>query len=291
MIKANNKKIKLLLAITVIAALALGVFRAYLLLNFVEPDTGFYIKGTGMGTLFGILFALIIALVLCAGFSVRRIKAPELLDSGSTAVVFSSALCAFLYISVFIYSFYVIATGLGDTAGIEGISFLARLVHAAPGVTGNGLLLCIEALLCLPCAVNHLSICSKEVREKNTANGLLSMAPALFFAVRIIEVFMNTKNQINVSQRSIELVMLCSMMLFFLFEAGFSVNTAEGPYNKTVSKYFAAGLATIALPCIVVLPYLAVSAFWLFEANFIAMDVLECCMVLFAASRLLTLHD
>jgi len=101
---------------------------------------------------------------------------------------------------------------------------------------------------------------------------------------------MDTDSQINVSQRSLELLMLCSMMLFFLFEANFLVENEE-LNMKNLSKYLMSGVATVAFPIIAVLPYLAVSLFWCYESNFLVMDVLECCIMMFAASRIMTLHD
>ena len=84
--------------------------------------------------------------------------------------------------------------------------------------------------------------------------------------------------------------MLCSMMLFFLFEARFLVDS-EQETKDSVSKYLMSGIASVAFPVIAVIPYLAVSLFWCYESEFLVMDVLECCIMMFAASRILTLHD
>ena len=82
--------------------------------------------------------------------------------------------------------------------------------------------------------------------------------------------------------------MLCSMMIFFLLEAEFLVIREEGNL-KSISKYVMSGIASVVFPFVAVIPYLAVSLFWCFETDFVVMDVLECCIMLFAASRLLTL--
>ena len=148
----------------------------------------------------------------------------------------------------------------------------------------------VQTVLCIPCCLNHVSVCSVEVREKNKPHAFFSMAEASFFAVRIIEVFMDTNTQINASQRSLELLMLCSMMLFFLFETNFLVEREEGNL-KSPSKYYMAGLASLAFPFVAVIPYLLVSLFWCFEADCFVIQVLECCIMLFAASRLLTVNQ
>lgn len=267
MINANNKRIKAMLGITALLAIALGVFRTVILYNYVEPETGFYVVGTNVDLYFNIAVIALVLVMALFGLSVRKVKAPEFLDSHSTVVVFTSALCAFLYVTLFINGIYSLVAS-------DGFSILFFL----------------QVALCIPCCLNHLSICSKEVREKNTPQSLLAMSEAVFFAVRIVEVFMDTKHQINVSQRSLELVMLCSMMLFMLFEARFQIKSEEIDSGSIV-KYYVSGLSTIAFTLLTVLPYLIVCLFWCFESRVIVVDVLECCIMLFAASRLLTLRD
>jgi len=268
MIKENSKKIKIMLLIAALAAIAAGFFRAFLLVNYIEPESGFYVSGNNMDTAFNWVIVAIVAIVAVCGFAVRKVKVPEFLDSRSTVVVFTSALCAFMYVSVFLYGLYMIFSASGN----------------------RNYFLFAQVVLCIPCCLNHISVCSNEIREKNKPHALFAMSEAVFFAIRTVEVFMDTDSQINVSQRSLELLMLCSMMLFFLFEANFLVENEE-LNMKNLSKYLMSGVATVAFPIIAVLPYLAVSLFWCYESNFLVMDVLECCIMMFAASRIMTLHD
>ena len=267
MTEINVKRIKLFFVVLSAIALAVGVFRTIILLNYIEPDTGFYISGTNVDVVFNcVLGALIIAILVC-GFLVRKYEAPDFLDSHSTVVVFSSAVCAFLYVTVAIYGVYMFATAT------EFRPFLAA-----------------QVVLAIPCALNHVFICSKEVREKNAPQSLLAMSEALFFAVRTVEVFMDTKSQINTSQRSIVLIMLCTMMLFFMYEAKFQIRN-EDTKPVSVANYFMCGVGTVALTLVTVLPYLAVCLFWHFESHNIILDVLECCIMIYAASRMLTLRS
>ena len=265
MIKSNKAIIRLFVLIVAIAAVAAGVLRTVLLLKYIDPASGFYSVDTNLDVVFNVIVFAVVAIVAVGGFFARKMKTPEHLDSRSTVVVFASALCAFIYISMFIYGIYCLVKAEG------------RL----------DIFLFVQTVLCIPCCLNHISICSVEVREKNKPHAFFSMAEALFFGVRIVDVFMDTTTQINASQRSLELLMLCSMMLFFLFETNFLVKREEGNL-KSPSKYYMAGLASVAFPALSVIPYLLVSLFWCFEANYLIMDVLSCCVMLFAASRLLT---
>lgn len=272
----KNNKIKIMLLAVVLAAIALGVFRAVLLANYIEPETGFYITETNLDIVFNVAVIIVALGILLCGFMTRKIKTTDYLDSKSMVVVFTSALCAFIYFTVALYGvFKLLNPGVDDLTGAK---------------MPLNYFLFFEVVLAVPCIFNHISICSNEVREKNTPHALLGMSEALFFAVRTVEVFMDTTTQINISQRSLELVMLCSMMLFFLFEAGTLVKRRDG--DISVSKYCLAGLATVALPLVAVLPYLLVSLFVLcLDCDFVIMDVLECSIMLFAASRLLTLKE
>ncbi len=273
MFKDNVKKIRIVLLAAVVLALALAAFRAVLLVNFVEPDTGFYIAGTNLGTVFYVLLALIVALVVASGVVLRKIDAPKSLSSASSVIVFASSLCAYLYFSLFVYNMYLIFT---KTAG-TGI--------------GGTLLLVLQAALCIPCGINHLTICTKEQRGSSNVYALLSMSNVAFFAVRLISVFMDQTQQMNSSQRSLEVLMLCAMMMFYLSECGFVVDkTNNAP--KSVARYFASGIGVVVLTAITVVPYLvATGFFWGNLKGFAIAEMLECCVMLFAASRLLSIKE
>lgn len=301
MINVGKKTIKLMLLITVVLSVAVGTFRFVVLERYIEPENGFYIRETNVDIVFNIAFVLLVLFVFACAFATRKGKSPDYLDSHSMVVVFTSALCAFMYITMFFYGVYTVVTGYGAASDIAyanimnganpgdfGVMF--KLVNCAGKVSSNGIFFIIQLALCIPCFFNHFSICSKEIREKNTPHALLSMSEALFFAMRLVEIFMDTTAQINTSQRSLEVLMLTAMMMFFLFEAGFLVKRTEGEIS--LAKYLCAGLFTVALPWVALIPHLAVSLFSpMYESNCIVMDVLEGCIMLFAASRVLTLSS
>lgn len=260
----NSKTAKALILMVAILALALASFRIFVLVEYVEPETGFYVRGTNIGTVFSFLTVLLVAVILAIGFLMRKIKAPSSLDSRSMSVVFSSALCAFMFATEFVY-------------GIFKLVVMQRLDY----------MLFFQCVLCVPCVLNHINICTYEVREKNTARALFAMSEALFFALRIVEVFMDKTTQINISQRSLNILMLCSLMLFSLYEAKYLVKGEEKTI-KSVSKYLMSSLAAVSFTLVAVVPYLAVSVFWNFTANSVVTEVLECCIMLFALSRILS---
>jgi len=271
MSKSKNAKIIAVFCTVLALSAVLSAFRTYLLFNCVEPDSGFYIVGSNLNIYFNIAVGVLVAVILLGTLFVIKNKAPEELNSESTVVVFSSSLCGFLFVTVLLYGIYKFV--IGDDRSV----FLA-----------------IELLLCVPSAINFFCICSKSTRDKSAAQTMLSLSPSIFFAVRIIDVFTDTKTQINVSQRSLELVMLCAMMLLFVCESGFLLpdrkdSVTENDERASVAKYFAVVLFTVAFAVVTVIPYTIVSAFWVYESKFLLMDILDGCIGLYAATRMISL--
>lgn len=267
MININKKTVRFMLLAVAVISVAIGAFRTVILANFLEPETGFYVKDTNIDVWFAGVVVLAVAMILAFGFFMRKTKAPEYLDSRSMVVVFTSALCIFMYFSVFAYGAYTIFTS-------EHVS----------------LFLYAEVALCIPCCLNHVTICSKEIREKNSPHALLSMSEAIFFAIRTVECFMDVETQINASQRSLELLMLSSMMLFFMCESGFMVDREESA--TSVSLYSMAAFGSVAFTFISLIPFLIVSfVLPVYETEFVFMSILDCCVMLFAASRIVTMKN
>ena len=270
MVAVNSRKIKIYTLISLIMALALATVRTVMLTKIVEPDTGLYLVGSKWAGLFdwGVVI-LLAAAVLLGRYLLKYVKGPDELKSDSTVTVFGSALCAFMFFSAFVYGMYL------------------KLF------TDNevGILLLLQFVLCVPAGFNHLMICAKERREKSTAQALIAMSVPVMFALRVIDVFMATDTQINTSQRSFELLMLCAVMAFYLYESAFIVNKKfEEGDNRVFVNYYVSALSTVVLTFVTVIPYLLVSVFWVFETDFVIMSVLECCVMLYAASRLVTAH-
>lgn len=265
-----NKKHVFVLTLSALLAVLLCAFRTYLLLNFIEPETGFYIVGTNLGTLFGT--AVLLALASCiAGCIFSKVKVPEALTSESPAIVFSSSLCGFLCATVLFCGAY---------------EFIKAPVKCA--------FFAIELLLCIPCIIFFFSMCVKETKEKNAANIILNLSPAVYYAIRTIHFFTDVKTQINTSQRELSLLMLCSMMLMFVYESYFLLkekndDDAQKERKSASVKYAVFTLLSMTLSLVSALPYIAVSAFWVFDSQFLAMDVLDLCIGVYAFTRAVTL--
>ena len=114
------------------------------------------------------------------------------------------------------------------------------------------------------------------------------MYPAIFYAVRVIDTFVDKTTQINSSQRSLKLVVLCSMMLMLLYEAEFVLQKSEQS-QRSVAKYYATCIFSFSFAIISVIPYVAVCAFGSYSSEFLLMDILVGCVGVYALTRAMSL--
>ena len=262
-----SKKIGIFVAVSLILAIAVSALRTYMLATVVEVETGLYANSAQWAGFFEIfLLVLVAALIVCGNFVFGKTETFAEPDSSNTFTVFGSGLCAFMYAALFIGNIFALTKGVAD----------------------NALFVVLQTVLCIPCALNHLNICAKEKREKSTTQSVLAVSTAVFFAFRIIDVFMNVKTQINASQRSLELLMLCAIMLFCLYEADFTVEKKEVS-KKAFAKYFTLAIATVLLVLVAVVPYLLASMLFMFERTSLLLSVLECCIMIYAIARIFTM--
>jgi hypothetical protein len=199
-----------------------------------------------------------------ASLTFRKINKPENLSSKSMFVVFSSSLCAFIFVTVF-------ALGLYNMTKIRGDVFVQASIF-----------------LCVPCTINFFNICAKEQRVKNLPQTVMAMFPPIFYAVRIIGTFIDKTTQINSSGRSLKLVALSAVMLMLLYEAEFMLKK-EDQGKRSIVKYYVMCLFSFSFAIISVIPNICVCAFWVYNSDFLLMDILDACVGVYAFARALCL--
>lgn len=262
---SKNKKILLMTLAVMLFALILGVFRTYLLVNYIEQETGFYKVGTNIGQVFKLICIAFCALVFVVSLTLRKVNAPENLTSQSTSVVFSSSLCGFVFLTVFGCGIYNMIAGRTTDIFTQ-----------------------IAILLCIPVAANFFLICAREQRKKNVSQTVIAMFPVIFYAVRIIGTFVDSTTQINSSQRSLKLVVMCAIMLMFLYEAEYMIPKNEQK-QRSVAKHYAFCLFSYSFALISVVPYILACALWFYQTQFLLMDILDACVGVYALTRAVTL--
>ena len=194
----TQKKKGIITSVLLIVALVLAVFRGFLMSSEKYIDMlGLYVD-KNMGTLFDVLVFLLVGAAVViylfvkkACFDVKPVKT-------SRFSAFSSFLCMIMMI-------VVLFTGIFQLT-CEFSIFLA-----------------IETVLCVPSAAYLLKVFVENVKKEEDNGGFMAIFPALYVAIRATGIFMDTKTQINASQRSFTLLFLAITMLFFMAEAEFFI--------------------------------------------------------------------
>lgn len=266
-INIDKKRARLFLSVLLISVI-LCVLRIILLVKFTEQDTGFYVQGTNVNVLFDGLVVLGTALCTFLAYAESKRDFNAKLGSDSNQMVFFSSLCAFVFVTVFVYGVYMIATKkMADTFFM------------------------IEILLCLPCFVNFFLVCLKENRQKSAKQMILCIFVSLFYAVRVIDTFMDVETQMNTSYRTLNLLMLCAMMLFFVTEAGFlaDADKDEGQNKGLKFRYVLSSALAGMFVLVSAFPSVLLNAFWLYNSQFLLMDLLDVCVGIYVSVRFYSL--
>lgn len=266
-INLDKKRARMFLSVLLVSVI-LCVFRIILLVKFTQQDTGFYVQGTNINIFFDALVVLGVALCGFLAHSESKKDFNVKLGSDSNQMVFFSSLCAFVFVTVFIYGAYMIVT-----RKMPEVFFM------------------IEILLCLPCFVNFLFVCLKENRQRNAKQMIPCIFVSLFYAVRVIDTFMDVKTQMNTSDRSLKLIMLCAMMLFFVTESGFLAQADKEESQRRGLKFrYVLSAALVGVFVLVsAFPSVLLNAFWLYNSQFLLMDLLDVCVGLYASARFYSL--
>ncbi len=271
---SDKKNLKIAAVVCVSLSAFLAVYRVFLLFYHIDPANGLYTDAKS-GSIFSALLFVLLVLALATYLFVRKYEFERPIKNESVMVAFSSSICALMTTAMFVYLVY------GFIKDKSSFTFLS----------------CAEAVLCIPSAIYFFLVCfrgAKIDKDAPATYSLLPLFPALFTAVRAIIIFIDTTHQINASQRSFSLLTLIFIMMFFVTEAEFSVSRfLKGDKKpkqlaKLTAKYFALGLTSTVLTTVVILSYLLVCAFWIFDSANLLHNIMCVCFGLYSLTRVLS---
>lgn len=254
-----------------VLSLPAGAYRAYLLYTAIEPSTGLY---TAAGSVGGVIFFCVLALLavccIAAGFYARKHPPVRPVKNEAVVTAFAATVLALMFAALFF-------TGL------------FRLFGSRP----LNIFLLIETVLCVPSALYFWHVCVSGNRKPEgdyPDPSVLPLFPAVFVGVCTVERFIDVTRQINASERSFEMFTLVCLMMFFVSEARFYAPLRESEKTSAVKAknagvYYAYALLVTVTVAAVILPYMLVSAFWLYDASDILYHVLYACIGLYALAR------
>lgn len=290
----QTKALKITACIFLLAALGLGVFRIFLLAEYVDADNGLY-SNRLLGTVFNSVLWGLLAVNIATYFFTKKAAFDRPIRNEALSVAFAASVCALMMAAV----------------------FFVNIVDMATGKRTFSLFLGAETVLCVPSILYFFTVCSrgaKQEKDAASAYSLLPLFPALYTAIRIIALFINTETQINASERSFSLLAMVFIMMFFVTEAEFSVslspsdddNDKENKEKKEntdpaaqaarlaktkaslTAKYLVYALVVVTLTVAILLPSAFASAFLTYDRAGILYRMMDLCIGLYALMRLFT---
>ena len=209
----EHRVLRLILAGVSVLAAILGVYRGYLLMNRVEPETGLYILEEN-----GILyFALLAALIVCgliAYFPAKKAAVAYPIRSSSVPTMITSAIC--------------------------GVGFAEVTVRTLSGMKASGsgrVFMILEAFLGVVAALYFFTDCYDTKKGSGQKQTLLPCVPSLYLGVRTVHIFIDTTRQINASEREFTLLTMVMLMLFFVTQARYYVaDRPDGGEKDTAAR-------------------------------------------------------
>lgn len=257
-------KIKLGIALSAFAGIALSAFMVICHLNYVDPYTLLVIP-SGTVTAFRIVCTAAVVLALALPyFTLGKIDVSDEAPNNSF-LIFSSSLLGFLFAGYFLHAIVSpLREMLGGvslpSADVESFGRLLRVLYIA-GV-----------ILAVPSAVYFVLVAVKKTVARNSLMSILATSPVLFCAVKLVAAFMSTSARVNSAGRRITIVTFCLCIFFFLYEAILLApkTDSDGEEKDSVRvsrRYIASGYAAIVALFTSKVSLTVLQAFWLIEVS------------------------
>ena len=234
---------RLIVAGILLVSFGLSIYRIIVIMNNIEqsPSAGnnnYYLLDNWQTYRFALVTVGAAALFLIAAlFLGRRLKNQPF--SVDPSVIFTSSLTGFLLLgAVFYYVFYYIDEPLEASSFVTGIIAFALIS-----------------------AVYFLMNASGKTGTGSRSLAWFSLAPIIFYALRLLNDFIRQSTTHNASSAPYLLLSLIAFLLFFLAEGKFRAGTGS------ITLYILFGSLALLLSLIYALPTLVLSAFWLFPAD------------------------
>ncbi|MBO7737250.1 MAG: hypothetical protein J6S77_00940 [Clostridia bacterium] len=265
---SNIKNYKIFVFASLLASVCMAVARLYVIINNIEmqslasSDGLYYLEGTNAPLVFAV-FCIVLGALFFAGSLIFAGKLKNNPEKDSALTIFASALLGMMLLTQVIYYVYELV-------------FEKKTINLWFGAV---------LVLSVVSALYFLSISSRRAKARLTrVLPVLSVAPVLLTAVRLLNDFMERSLTVTASSYVYHLLGLVFLMLFWCCEG----RTTVGCRRKKL--YVFLGLITIMLLLVYCVPALYLSLFWPIKfTNVTIFCMADIVAVLYIACRLVML--
>lgn len=274
----DKSRIFILIAAALIIAIGFAIVRTVLVINYYNVEEGLYQRGAHGVTAARIVFAVSLAVLAVLSLLLLKKRSFKSLPEANHGVVFTGALCGFMFISSAILSLYYFMPTLARAA------FRSQ---SLPRTKTNNVVLFImfslTVVFALVSALYFFWCASTDTKLKKLNYKLLSLMPVLWGIFYLIYMYFKKDTVINSQERAIQQFSVVTVMLYCLSEARFHFGIAK------YRTYVAVTLVSVVSVITAAVPGFILTAFWLlpFSAETI-FDVMQLAFAVYMVCRLIS---
>ncbi len=236
------------------AAIPLGILRILVIKTSVEVESGFYVKGAVLPTVFTVLCLAALAAFAAVSLSYRKTKHSETLNGGAFALAGTAV-------------FAISLLWCGITAILAG-----NTLHGALAVVGGVALVVGAPAHMMPDKAAHLPVCL--------------LIPSVWCAYNLITVFRQFSTIVTISDYLLEALSLTALLLFVFYAAKAYIDG-----NSSAMLHFSAyavflGVFVTALPSL----YFTISGEAAFSIDFTKDIAVLASMLIYAPATIYTVE-
>lgn len=204
--KAFNIKHRIYLVFSLIIAAVFTFLQTDLLYFFYDTDVFLFAADTELPQIYYTALLICVLLVASSFIFFRKETFPEQLPQTKSITVFVSSLCGCILLILFIIKIYNL---------VINIEYIAWNLH-------SGLKL-LAALCAVPAAIYFVVIAIKKDPYKKTT-AILGFFVVLWATFNLMGEYFNMNTPLNNPVRVLHQISYISIMLFFLYDAGYSAD-------------------------------------------------------------------
>lgn len=253
-------KTKLYLMLSYVFGIVLSSFNVFFYKTSVNPEN-LLVTVTPAVTAFVVCCAVALILMFLLPLITFKKVIPAKENDNRSFMIFSSSLLGFLFAGYTASSLFSVIKNCAS----------GTVLNISSGSAFDGMLRIIYyagVLLAIPGAVYFIVLALQPKIRACTKLCLLSVAPLLWCAVRLIYVFMQTSARVNIAGRRISIVALCLCVIFFLCEAKLALPREDSEKSRkeaagSLKLYIASGCSAIVALWISQISTTLLQAFWI----------------------------
>jgi len=250
------------LSITIISI----AFQLFLIYNYYETDVSLYSTGTSLPKIFHISLFVCVLIILSSILIFRKDSFGDELPKIQSLTVFASSICGFILAASILIGLYNVLTS-NFTGSLQDVFNLISLLSAAP-------------------ASAYFFIIALKAEPYKVQTSVFGMFIVAWSGAQLISEYFDVTSPINNPLRIMHQLAYITLMIFFLYETGYSANIKK-PKFYAMGGYLA--LLFVFTSCLPIM-ILNISKIKIINTDTFSY-IVEFCLAFFVLIRMLTLNQ